>query len=149
MRRKILSIVLTLSMVLTTVPTAALAEEPEGTGLCPHHTEHTEECGYAGPVEGTPCAHEHTEECYIAVTNCVHVHDESCYSDVEDLETTEPKESEGGEEQVLEAAKNALEPVACAHVCTAESGCVARTLDCAHEHDGSCGYVEAANGAPW
>jgi len=39
-------------------------------------------------------------------------------------------------------------PDACTHVCTVESGCVTRVLNCAHEHDGTCGYVPADPGQP-
>ena len=51
MKKKAISILLTLALCLSLLPTAALA--PESDGLCEHHTEHTAECGY---VEGeTPC----------------------------------------------------------------------------------------------
>lgn len=55
---------------------SALAEN----GLCEHHNLHTEDCGYSEGVEGSPCTHEHTEDCYIIETNCIHSHDETCYS---------------------------------------------------------------------
>lgn len=53
---------LTVVMLLGLLPTAALAAEEDG--ICPHHPAHTEECGYAAPIEGQPCGHVHTEECY-------------------------------------------------------------------------------------
>lgn len=34
------------------------------TGLCEHHPEHTEDCGYTEGTEGAACEHEHTENCY-------------------------------------------------------------------------------------
>lgn len=35
----------------------------EDTGLCEHHPEHTDECGYIAPKEGAPCLHKHNDEC--------------------------------------------------------------------------------------
>ena len=56
------------------------AEEPAATytgGLCEHHTAHDEECGYQEAVEGSPCTHEHTDDCY--TLECKHKeHDEAC-----------------------------------------------------------------------
>ena len=49
------------------------------TGLCKHHPEHTEDCGYTEGTEGAACEHEHTEDCYTPVEKCIHKHDESCY----------------------------------------------------------------------
>ena len=69
------------------------------TGLCEHHPEHTEDCGYTEGTEGAACEHEHkvnggeadredplgdTEDCYTLVTKCVHEHDESCYPVLEE-----------------------------------------------------------------
>ena len=34
------------------------------TGLCEHHLEHTEDCGYTEGTEGAACEHEHNESCY-------------------------------------------------------------------------------------
>ena len=48
------------------------------TGLCEHHPEHTEDCGYTEGTEGAACEHEHTEDCYTPVKKCIHEHDESC-----------------------------------------------------------------------
>ena len=65
MKRTLLSLLLCLSMVLTMLPTAAFAADgktyalPPGTsGLCEHHPEHDEACGYTPQTEdtaGTPC----------------------------------------------------------------------------------------------
>lgn len=60
--RRPLAMLLTVVMLLGLLPTAALAAEEDG--ICPHHPAHTEECGYAAPIEGQPCGHVHTEECY-------------------------------------------------------------------------------------
>lgn len=89
MKKRLLASLLSLVMVLTMLPTAALAASTEDEGLCPHHTEHTAECGYAAPTEGTPCAHVHTEVCYSdgilpteseekVADTCTHVHDAAC-----------------------------------------------------------------------
>lgn len=45
----------------------------------------------------------------------------------------------GGEEKIADS---------CSHVCSEESGCVTKTLDCKHEHDENCGYAPAAEGTP-
>ena len=41
-------------------------------GLCEHHTQHDESCGYTEGTAEIPCSHEHTEDCYTLVTKCVH-----------------------------------------------------------------------------
>ena len=41
-----------------------------------------------------------------------------------------------------------VEPAACTHVCSEESGCITEVLDCKHEHDEACGYVPATEGTP-
>ena len=33
-------------------------------------------------------------------------------------------------------------------MCSAESGCVTRVLDCHHTHDAACGYAPAVEGTP-
>ena len=85
MKRRILSIVTALSMCLTLCPTWAYAAGPEpDTGLCAHHTEHTDACGYIAPSEGQPCNHEHMDDCYTIaedgseVLDCQHTHDSEC-----------------------------------------------------------------------
>ena len=55
--RKILSMILCSAMLVTVAPQTAFAEGEETgeqTGLCEHHTEHTDECGYE-EITGTPC----------------------------------------------------------------------------------------------
>lgn len=90
MKKRLLASLLSLAMVLTMLPSAALATDIEDDGLCSHHTEHTAECGYAAPTEGMPCTHAHTAECYSdglvpadgeekAADTCTHTqHDETC-----------------------------------------------------------------------
>ena len=108
-------------------------------GLCEHHTKHNEDCGYTKGEPGTPCTHQHTDECYIEVTNCVHEHGESCY-----LET---KSSVSGNNATPSNAEE-REPKNCEHICSEESGCITEKLNCQHEHDSDCGYSPAAEGTP-
>lgn len=62
MKKRFLSAALVLALCLSLLPPVAFAAEPEDPGLCPHHTEHTAECGYAEPAgddpEGAPCTYE-------------------------------------------------------------------------------------------
>ena len=112
------------------------------TGLCEHHPEHTEDCGYTEGTEGAACEHEHTEDCYTLVEKCIHEHDESCYPVLEGsvLENTAtPSEAEK------------TQPTACTHECSEESGCITKELSCPHErgeHDDTCGYIPATEGTP-
>ena len=126
-------------------------------GLCAHHPEHTEDCGYTEGTEGAACEHEHkvnggeadredplgdTEDCYILVEKCVHEHDESCYPVLEESvseNTATPSEAEEAQ------------PTACTHECSEESGCITKELSCPHErgeHDDTCGYIPATEGTP-
>ena len=112
------------------------------TGLCKHHPEHTEDCGYTEGTEGAACEHEHTEDCYTLVEKCIHKHDESCYPVLEGSvseNTATPSEAEEAQ------------PTACTHKCSEESGCITKELSCPHErgeHDESCGYIPATEGTP-
>jgi len=112
------------------------------TGLCEHHPEHTEDCGYTEGTEGAACEHEHTEDCYTLVKKCVHEHDESCYPVLEGSvpeNTATPSEAEEAQ------------PTACTHECSEESGCITKELSCPHErgeHDDTCGYISATDGTP-
>lgn len=60
--KRSLSLLLCLAMLVTMVPVTARAEtKQQSDGLCPHHTEHTEDCGYVAPdeeKEGSPCTYE-------------------------------------------------------------------------------------------
>ena len=124
MRKRIFAAFVCLCMLMALVPSMAYAGDTVSVGgLCEHHTQHDDACGYSEATTETPCNHEHTEECYTLVTNCVHEHTAECYSG----ETTEP---------------------ICGHVCSEESGCITKELNCKHEHDASCGYVPATAGTP-
>lgn len=142
MKKRILSILLICCMVLTMLPAMALAEESGQTGggvtasgLCEHHPAHDDECGYTEGTAGTPCSHEHTDDCYTEVTDCVHEHTEDCY----------PQNSVSGNNAT---SSNADEPTECTHVCSEESGCITKQLNCQHEHDEDCGYTPATAGTP-
>lgn len=124
MRKRIFAAFVCLCMLMALVPSMAYAGDTVYTaGLCEHHPQHDDACGYSAGAAEVPCNHEHTEECYTLVTNCVHEHTAECYSG----ETTEP---------------------ICGHVCSEESGCITKELNCKHEHDASCGYVPATAGTP-
>ena len=67
MKKRILSILLLCCIVLTMLPAPAFAADeeayalpPDTGGLCEHHPEHDEACGYTPQTEdvaGTPCGH--------------------------------------------------------------------------------------------
>ena len=50
MKRKLFSIITALALCLSLWPTWALAAEADP-ALCPHHPEHTEDCGYTAPTK--------------------------------------------------------------------------------------------------
>lgn len=112
------------------------------TGLCKHHPEHTEDCGYTEGTEGAACEHEHTEDCYTLVEKCIHKHDESCYPVLEGSVSENTATSSEVEE---------VQPTECTHECSEESGCITKKLSCPHErgeHDDTCGYIPATEGTP-
>ena len=141
---RMLSTLLICSMVMTLMPTTVFAtnrkdavmEEYAG-GLCEHHPEHDDECGYSEGIAGTACSHEHTDDCYKEVINCTHRHDEDCYPDeiIWDDEAT-PSNADR------------WEPEECPHMCEEESECISLKLNCRHKHDDECGYSPATRGTP-
>ena len=145
LKKRILSLLLCGAMLFSLCPQSVLAKEngqaggvTAGTsGLCEHHPEHNADCGYTEGIEGTPCNHEHTEDCYTLVTECVHEHDEDCY----------PEESVSGNEATPSGAQK-REPTECTHACSEQSGCITKELNCQHEHDDECGYSPATAGTP-
>ena len=125
MRKRIFAAFVCLCMLMALVPSMAYANDTVYTGgLCEHHPQHDDACGYSEGTAEVPCNHEHTEDCYTLVTNCVHEHTAECYSE------------------------GSTEPDLCGHVCSEESGCITKELNCNHEHDESCGYVPATAGTP-
>ena len=144
MKKRILSILLVCCMVLTLLPATAFAAEVETGarasnpgGLCEHHPEHDEACGYTEGTAEIPYSHEHTEECHSLITRCVHAHTAECYT----------AESVSENADGLSEAENAA-PTECVHACTEESGCILQTSDCKHAHDKDCGYAPASMGKP-
>ena len=132
MRKRIFAAFVCLCMMMALVPSMAYAGDTVYTGgLCEHHPQHDDACGYSAGAAEVPCNHEHTEECYTLVTNCVHEHTAECYND-----GVLPAE---GEEKTADS---------CSHQCSEESGCITKELNCNHEHDASCGYVPATAGTP-
>lgn len=125
MRKRIFAAFVCLCMLMALVPSMAYAGDTVSVGgLCEHHTQHDDACGYSEGTAEVPCSHEHTEDCYTLVENCVHGHTEECYS------------------------AGSTEPDLCSHVCSEESGCITKELDCKHVHDEECGYVPATAGTP-
>ena len=180
MAKRWLAVVLCLCMVFPSVVTLVSAEEePAYTGgPCEHHTEHTEECGYVEAVEGKPCQHEHTEDCYAEVSaesesvepTCSHVHDENCgYAAPTEGTPCTHEHTEECFEWVTECihehtddcyeessvSDNTATPsdsqereLVCDHECSEESGCITQKNVCQHEHDSECGYSEETEGTP-
>ena len=135
-RKRLTAFLLTAIMILTMPQmqiAAAEVESPADVGLCIHHTQHTEDCGYTEGEKGTPCGHVHTEDCYAPMKQCVHEHGESCYPVAEDSASENTAERE---------------PHTCTHECSEESGCITEKLDCRHEHNADCGYSPATEGTP-
>ena len=69
-KKRILSLLLCLCLLFSLCPQTAAAGEiqdigftAQGTGLCEHHPQHTDECGYTEGSEGTPCTYV-CEICY-------------------------------------------------------------------------------------
>ena len=157
MKKRILSILLVCCMVLTLLPATAFAAEVETGarasnpgGLCEHHPEHDEACGYTEGTAEIPCSHEHTEECHSLITRCVHAHTAECYtaeSVSENADGLSEAESMSENADGLSEAENAA-PTECVHACTEESGCILQTSDCKHAHDKDCGYAPASMGKP-
>ena len=128
-RKRLLSFIICGVMAFSACPLTAFADDSVYTGgLCEHHTEHNEECGYIEAAEESPCTHEHTDDCYRLVTCCVHEHTAECYP-AESVSENTATPSEPGE----------AEPTECTHECGEESGCVTKELDCEHEHSEECG----------
>ena len=144
MRKRLTAALLCFCLLFTLLPATAFAEgapdsgpPPAGSALCEHHPSHDAACGYTEGSAGSPCAHEHTEDCYKLMTSCVHEHGPECYSAESVSENTatpsQPEEAD---------------PTACTHVCSEESGCITKTLACNHTHDEACGYAPATEGSP-
>ena len=163
-RKRIVSLTMVWVLCLMLLPASAFAAEDSGAaigtgGLCAHHTEHDDTCGYVEGIAESPCTHEHSEDCYTEVTSCTHEHTRECYpaedssipedgttsSDDESVEDTKPSDDESGKDTTL---PEAADPTQCSHVCSVESGCIKQELNCKHEHNEECGYAPAVEGQP-
>ncbi len=163
-RKRIISLAMVWVLCLMLLPTSAFAAADSGAaigtgGLCAHHTEHDDTCGYVEGSAESPCTHEHSEDCYTKVTSCTHEHTSDCYpasdssipedgttsSEDESVADTMSSDDESGKDTTL---PEAAEPSACSHVCSEESGCIKQELNCKHEHNEECGYAPAVEGQP-
>ncbi|HJC64315.1 MAG TPA: immunoglobulin domain-containing protein [Candidatus Blautia merdavium] len=88
MKKRLFAAFVCLCMIVSLLPTMAFAEagvQDSGivtseSGLCEHHTQHDESCGYTEGTAEIPCSHEHDESCG-GLTDpeaCNHTHDEAC-----------------------------------------------------------------------
>lgn len=103
MKKRLFAAFVCLCMIVSLLPTMAFAEagvqdkmnvsaadREDGlgrsgivtseSGLCEHHTQHDESCGYTEGAAEIPCSHEHNESCG-GLTDpeaCNHSHDEAC-----------------------------------------------------------------------
>ena len=67
-------------------------------------------------------SHEHTSECYTWTEQCTHEHTPECY----------PQDSVSGNEATPSEAE---EPAWCTHVCSEESGCITKELNCQYDSE--------------
>ncbi len=119
MKKKLISLLLVLCMVMSMLPVSALAALDPNTDLCEHHQSHDPAiCGWAEGSEAVVCSHgEHTEACYTPV--CSHVCSEACLTDG-----------------------------ACSFVCSGGADCLKSLLSCGHVEDGSCCARAAVEARP-
>ncbi|WP_143710778.1 S-layer homology domain-containing protein [Anaerotignum lactatifermentans] len=81
MRKRIFAAFVCLCMMMALVPSMAYANDTVYTGgLCEHHTQHDDACGYSEGTAEIPCSHEYNESCggLTDPTACNHTHDEAC-----------------------------------------------------------------------
>lgn len=81
MRKRIFAAFVCLCMMMALVPSMAYANDTVYTGgLCEHHTQHDDACGYTEGTAEIPCSHEHNESCggLTDPAACNHTHDETC-----------------------------------------------------------------------
>ena len=67
-------------------------------------------------------SHEHTRECYTWMEKCVHEHTPECYPQ---------KEITGS----AATSSDAVEATECCHVCSEESGCITKELNCQYDSE--------------
>lgn len=122
--QKTMVVILSAALVVGMLPTSALAAETKsnnfaGGGICEHHTQHDDTCGYREAVDGSACSHAHTADCYVKELICEveesdeHSHSEECYE--EKLNCNHVHDEECG-------YREAVEENACGFVCEICSG---------------------------
>lgn len=67
-------------------------------------------------------SHKHTPECYTWMEKCVHEHTPECYPQKEITESAS-------------TSSDAVEPTECGHVCSEESGCITKELNCQYDSE--------------
>ena len=67
-------------------------------------------------------SHKHTPECYTWMEKCVHEHTLECYPQKEITESAS-------------TSSDAVEPTECGHVCSEESGCITKELNCQYDSE--------------
>ncbi len=75
-------------------------------------------------------SHKHTSDCYIWTEKCVHEHTPECYPQ------TDIAENEA-------SSSNAVEPTECGHICSEESGCITKELNCHYDGENTPITVKA------
>lgn len=118
--KRIYGILLCMSMLLTLLKVPVLAAEPVKIGEGYEKTQEQEQ---------KEQEHEHTESCYTQTENCVHEHATECYPQTAGTGTVSGND-------ITETAED--QPTECTHVCSGESGCITKELNCPYENeDGS------------
>ncbi len=114
--RKAVSVLLSAALMITGPGTAAYAAgegDVSEIGICEHHPEHTDTCGYQPARPEQPCRHQHTDACW-------RYEETASPPNADHAETaTPPKASPGETQKVLD--------------CPHEKGM----------HDDTCGYMPA------
>ena len=87
MKKRLFAAFVSLCIIMSMLPTMVFAEGVQDSGivtsesgLCEHHTQHDESCGYTEGTAEIPCSHEHNENCG-GLTDpeaCNHTHDKAC-----------------------------------------------------------------------
>lgn len=159
--RKVLIVALIASICLTLYFSYAPASAEdiaftEQDGLCVHHPEHTQVCGYYLETGEETCIHIHDETCgYVAPTAgspCTHAHDETCgYVEAEEEVPCDQDCTDLDGDNVLDhiegcAYQPAVEGQPCTHAHDETCGYVPPVEEqpCTHIHDETCGYVDPA-----
>ena len=106
-------------------------------------TQYTEG-DYSASAEGNICGHEHTVECYQLVTECIHTHGDCGYVPAVEGHDCDCQPDESGVVVHMDGCGfvEAVAEVPCNHVCSEETGCIRKVLNCQHQHDDTCGYAE-------